>query len=109
MKAIILAGGSGTRLWPLSRNNYPKQFVKLKNMAKTIFQSTFERCIKLVGLSEIYIVTNINYKFLVTGQIEEMGYSIDESNILVEPVGKNTLPAICYGCLAVKIRVQELS
>ena len=97
MKAIILAGGSGTRLWPLSRNNYPKQFLKLKNMKESIFQLSFERCIKLVGLEGIYIVTNTNYKFLVIGQIEEMGYSIDERHVLVEPMGKNTLPAIYYG------------
>lgn len=97
MKTIILAGGSGTRLWPLSRNYYPKQFLKLKSMEKSIFQLSFERCIKISGLAEIYIVTNKNYKFLVIGQIEEMGYSIDESHVLVEPLGKNTLPAIYYG------------
>ncbi|MFZ5646062.1 MAG: mannose-1-phosphate guanylyltransferase/mannose-6-phosphate isomerase [Bacillota bacterium] len=97
MKSIILAGGSGTRLWPLSRNYYPKQFIKLKNMEKSIFQLSFERCVKLSGLSEIYIVTNSNYKFLVMGQIEELGYNFDEGRILVEPSAKNTLPAIYYG------------
>ncbi|SFR14260.1 mannose-1-phosphate guanylyltransferase/mannose-6-phosphate isomerase [Desulfoscipio geothermicus] len=96
MKAVILAGGSGTRLWPLSRNNFPKQFLKLKNMDKSIFQLSFERCLKLAGLAEIYIVTNKNYKFLVLGQIEELGYRFTESHILVEPQGKNTLPAIYY-------------
>lgn len=96
MKAIILAGGSGTRLWPLSRNNFPKQFLKLKNMDKSIFQLSFERCLKLAALAEIYIVTNKNYKFLVMGQIEELGYNFIESHILVEPQGKNTLPAIYY-------------
>jgi mannose-1-phosphate guanylyltransferase/mannose-6-phosphate isomerase len=97
MKAVILAGGSGTRLWPLSRNNYPKQFLKLKNMDKSIFQLSFERCLKLAGLAEIYIVTNTNYKFLVLGQIEELGYNFNENHVLIEPSGKNTLPAIYYG------------
>lgn len=97
MKAIVLAGGSGTRLWPLSRNYYPKQFLKLNNQDKSIFQMSFERCLKLTDMGEIYIVTNYNYKFLVLGQIEELGYKFDENNILVEPAGKNTLPAICYG------------
>lgn len=97
MKTIILAGGSGTRLWPLSRTNFPKQFLKLKNMNKSIFQMSLERCLKLSGLAEIYIVTNDNYKFLVFGQIEELGYKINENNILIEPSSKNTLPAIYYG------------
>ncbi|MFZ5651362.1 MAG: sugar phosphate nucleotidyltransferase, partial [Bacillota bacterium] len=97
MKSVILAGGSGTRLWPLSRNYYPKQFLKLKKMERSIFQLCFERCVKLSGLSEIYIVTNSNYKFLVMGQIEELDYKFDEGRILVEPMGKNTLPAIYYG------------
>jgi mannose-1-phosphate guanylyltransferase/mannose-6-phosphate isomerase len=95
MKAIILAGGSGTRLWPLSRNMYPKQFLKLKNMDRSIFQMSFERCLKLTG--EIYIVSNIDYKFLVLGQIEELGCNFDEGRILLEPWGRNTLPAIYYG------------
>ena len=96
MKAVILAGGSGTRLWPLSRSNYPKQFLKLKNMDKSIFQLSIERCRKFTGLSEIYIVTNSSYKFLVLGQIDELGYKFNEEQILIEPSGKNTLPAICY-------------
>ena len=97
MKAIILAGGTGTRLWPLSRTNYPKQFLKLKGMNQSIFQMTFKRCLKLTDPGHIYIVTNNNYKFLVAGQIEELGYKIHEGQILIEPVGKNTLPAIYYG------------
>ena len=97
MRTIILAGGTGTRLWPLSRTNYPKQFLKLKGMEKSIFQMTFSRCTKLVEPAHIYIVTNEKYKFLVAGQIEELGYSIQEHQILIEPTGKNTLPAIYYG------------
>lgn len=102
MKTIILAGGSGTRLWPLSRDNFPKQFLKLKRMDKSIFQMSFERCLKLTGLEEIYIVTNINYKFWVLGQIEELGYKFNEDHILVEPSGKNTLPAIYYGVVEIQ-------
>lgn len=102
MKVIILAGGTGSRLWPLSRTNFPKQFLKLKNMAKSIFQMTFHRCTKLVEPAHIYIVTNEKYKFLVAGQIEELGYSVQEQQILIEPIGKNTLPAIYYGVKEIK-------
>lgn len=66
-------------------------------MNKSLFQMCLKRCLKLTGLDEIYIVTNIDYKFLVLGQIEELGYKINNIRILVEPLGKNTLPAIYYG------------
>ncbi len=96
MKVIILAGGSGTRLWPLSRTHFPKQFLKLKNMDKSIFQLTIERSLKLTTLSQIYFVTSIDYKFFISGQLEEMGLVPIEENILLEPEPKNTLPAIYF-------------
>ncbi|MFA4955710.1 MAG: mannose-1-phosphate guanylyltransferase/mannose-6-phosphate isomerase [Candidatus Methanoperedens sp.] len=95
MKTIILAGGSGTRLWPLSREKYPKQFL---NIGKTsLFQDTFLRCLAVSDISEILIVTNKSQKFFVIGQIKELKYDIPVENILIEPEGKNTLPAICFG------------
>ena len=102
MKAIIMAGGSGSRLWPLSRTYYPKQFLKLNDMEKSIFQLTFERCLKLTSVREIFVVTNKEYKFLITGQIEELGYASAEENILLEPQAKNTLPAIYNGVKAIR-------
>jgi len=96
MKVIILAGGSGTRLWPLSRTNFPKQFLKLKDN-HSLFQLTVKRSLQLTTLSQVYVVTNAAYKFLVLGQMEELGYKFNEKNILIEPVGKNTLPAVFYG------------
>ncbi len=96
MKVIILAGGSGTRLWPLSRTNFPKQFLKLKNN-HSLFQLTVKRSLQLTSISQIYVVTNAAYKFLVLGQVEELGYKLEEKNVLIEPRGKNTLPAIFYG------------
>lgn len=97
MKVIILAGGTGTRLWPLSRTNYPKQFLKLNGMDQSIFQLTMQRCLRMVSLEEIYIVTNKDYKYLISGQIEEMGFDAVMENILLEPQAKNTLPAIYNG------------
>jgi mannose-1-phosphate guanylyltransferase/mannose-6-phosphate isomerase len=89
-----MAGGSGTRLWPLSRGKYPKQFLKLEGQTQSLFQMTFERCIKFCGLSDIYVLTVRDYEFIVKLQAEELGYLADTLNILVEPQPKNTLPAI---------------
>ncbi len=97
MKVIILAGGSGSRLWPLSRDRYPKQFIKLQGDSSSLFQDTFKRSLLLVNLDEIYVVTNEKYKFLVMGAVEELGYKFNESNIIIEPESKNTLPAIYAG------------
>ncbi|AIJ06304.1 mannose-1-phosphate guanylyltransferase/mannose-6-phosphate isomerase [Methanocaldococcus bathoardescens] len=104
MKSIILAGGVGSRLFPLSREYYPKQFIKFKAFEKSLFQLTFERTLKLSNIKDIYIITNEKHKFLVLGQIEELGYNFKEENILIEPIGKNTLPAIYYGVKVIKER-----
>ncbi len=96
MKTIILAGGIGSRLWPLSRTYYPKQFVKLKGMEHSMFQLTYQRALKLGNVDDIYIVTNKDYKFLILGQISEIGVQPKEENILLEPQARNTLPAIYY-------------
>ena len=101
MKMIIMAGGSGTRLWPLSRTNYPKQFLKLSGMEKSIFQMTIERCLLMGRLEDLFIVTSKNYVHLVQGQIEELGKALPKENILLEPEPKNTLPAILYAVQAI--------
>ena len=95
MRSIILAGGSGSRLWPLSRKQYPKQFLKFGSTS--LFQDTVLRCQRISDPSEIFIVTNESQKFLVLGQLEEIGSGVPKENVLIEPVGKNTLPAICFG------------
>jgi mannose-1-phosphate guanylyltransferase/mannose-6-phosphate isomerase len=89
-----MAGGSGTRLWPLSRGKYPKQFLRLKGFDKSLFQMTVERCLKYCALSDIYVLTVKDYEFIVQLHIEEMGYSTDSVRIIIEPQPKNTLPAI---------------
>ncbi len=97
MKSIILAGGSGTRLWPLSRENYPKQFVKIEGEKQSLFQETYLRCLLISNSDEIHVVSNYKYQFLIKKDIEELGYSIKDENILLEPEAKNTLPAIYAG------------
>jgi mannose-1-phosphate guanylyltransferase/mannose-6-phosphate isomerase len=100
MKSIILAGGVGTRLWPLSREYYPKQFIQLDG--HSLFQKTYERAVRLSGPDGIYVVTNEIHRYLVRNQINELGYTPDESYLLVEPEGKNTLPAIGWAMQRIK-------
>jgi mannose-1-phosphate guanylyltransferase/mannose-6-phosphate isomerase len=95
MKSIILAGGTGTRLWPLSRSQYPKQFLKFGE--HSLFQDTVLRCFEVSDISEIFVVTNETQKFYIKGHIQELGYDLPEENLLIEPEGKNTLSAICFG------------
>lgn len=95
MKTVILAGGSGTRLWPLSREHFPKQFIKLFNDS-SLFQKAVNRALIFSDASEVYIVANEKYRFRVLDQLSEIGVKIPEENILIEPDAKNTLPAIYY-------------
>ena len=96
MTNIILCGGSGTRLWPLSRTLMPKQFVKLFE-GQSLFQKTVGRNRKACDTQ--FIVSNAEQYFLAADQIEEM--AIDhKAHYLLEPVGRNTAPAIALACLA---------
>ncbi len=93
MKTLILAGGSGTRLFPLSREHYPKQFIPLVD-DESLFQKTVKRSLLFSSPQEIAIVTNTDHRFLVRDQLAAIGCNC---RVLVEPVGRNTLPAIYYG------------
>lgn len=95
MTNIILCGGSGTRLWPISRTLMPKQFVKLFNN-KSLFQLTVERNSKVCDNQ--FIVSNTEQYFLALDQLEELNNS--NNRYLLEPVGRNTAPAIAFACMA---------
>ncbi len=91
--AVILAGGAGTRFWPLSRKSRPKQFLPM--MGKDSFlQETIKRFRGKVPAKNIYIVTNQEYKSEIKRQTTGLG--IQGRNVLLEPQGKNTAPAICW-------------
>lgn len=92
MKAIILAGGSGTRLWPVSRYGLPKQFIKL-NGGKSLLCQTVERLAAVVPLHDIFVITNEDYRFHVQADLRSVSPAI-ENNVILEPVGRNTAPAI---------------
>lgn len=99
---VILCGGSGTRLWPLSRQYYPKQFLKLAGDS-TLFQQSISRAIALendqIQILEILIVTNENHRFLILEQLDELKIKVS-TRILLEPEPKNTAPALTLAALA---------
>jgi mannose-1-phosphate guanylyltransferase/mannose-6-phosphate isomerase len=94
MKVIILCGGSGTRLWPLSRESFPKQFLRIFS-ERSLFQETVLRALKVAGEAEVLVVTGSRYKWIVKGELEEIG--ADKVKVLTEPAGRNTAPAIALG------------
>jgi mannose-1-phosphate guanylyltransferase len=97
MKLIIFAGGIGTRLWPLSRENSPKQFDKIFNGKSTI-QLAVGRIAPVFGLENVYIQTVASYKKIIKEQIPE----IAETNIIIEPERRNLAPAVCLAMIELK-------
>ena len=95
---IILAGGTGSRLWPLSRESYPKQFLNLlENDNLTLLQKTYERIENLDNLTNPIIICNEEHRFIVGDQMRKI--NIDPALIILEPVGRNTAPAITIAAL----------
>lgn len=92
---LILCGGSGTRLWPISRTLLPKQFVKFLG-GKSLFQETIERNRK--SCSSQFIISNVDQYFLAYDQLEDLSET-ENAKFLLEPVGRNTAPAIALACL----------
>jgi len=93
---VILSGGSGTRLWPLSRKDYPKQYLPLAG-DNTMLQETILRLSGLDNLADPIIICNADHRFLVAEQCQQIG--IKNPIILLEPVGRNTAPAIAAAAL----------
>jgi mannose-1-phosphate guanylyltransferase len=90
--AIIMAGGVGTRFWPMSTAKHPKQFLDILGTGQTLLQQTYERMLKVCPNDNIYVVTSTNYLSLVQSQLP----NLPVKNILAEPARKNTAPCIAY-------------
>lgn len=96
---VIMAGGKGTRLWPLSRSSAPKQFIKFIGQ-RTLFQNTLERTSDNSRYEPPVVLTNEDFRFLVAEQAREL--DIDLSSIILEPVARNTAPAVAAAAILVK-------
>lgn len=93
---VILAGGSGTRLWPLSRKLYPKQLLPLVD-ERTLVQNTIERLQGLDGIAEPIVICNEDHRFIIAEQMRAMGVS--PAAIVLEPAGRNTAPAVAVAAM----------
>lgn len=98
--AIIMAGGIGSRFWPLSSETHPKQFIDILGTGKTLIQQTFDRLKLVCPENNIYVVTNKNYTSIVKEQLVD----IDENNILAEPFRRNTAPCIAYATFKIYLK-----
>jgi len=97
---VIMAGGIGSRFWPLSKTSRPKQFLDILGTGKTLLQQTFERFVSICPGDHIFIVTNKEYAAMVREQLPD----IDDRQILLEPMRKNTAPCIAYA----NYRIQQI-
>lgn len=95
---VIMAGGAGTRFWPMSRQSFPKQFLDILGTGKSFIRHTYERFNTIVPNENFIVVTNRRYKELVLEHIPELG----EEQILCEPIGRNTAPCIAYAAYALQ-------
>jgi mannose-1-phosphate guanylyltransferase len=88
---VIMAGGVGSRFWPLSRHKLPKQFLDILGTGETLLQQTYGRFVNLCPKENVFVVTSLEHKTLVMEQLD-----IDESRILSEPFRRNTAPCVAY-------------
>ena len=95
---VIMAGGIGTRFWPMSRQSCPKQFLDILGTGKSFIRHTYERFNNIIPKENFIVVTNSRYKELVLEHIPEL----KEHQILCEPIGRNTAPCIAYAAYTLR-------
>lgn len=100
---VIMAGGIGSRFWPLSKDNYPKQFIDILGTGKSFIQSTYERFHPLIPDGNFLVVTNAAYKALVLEQLP----MLKPDQVLCEPARRNTAPCIAYACYRIQSQCED--
>jgi mannose-1-phosphate guanylyltransferase len=95
-----MAGGIGSRFWPMSRTHFPKQFLDILNTGRTLIQATYDRFAKFIPAKNIYIVTSVQYRDIVLEQLPQL----PPENVLCEPSRKNTAPCVAY----ISYKLQQL-
>ena len=95
---VIMAGGTGTRFWPYSRNEKPKQFLDVLGTGRSLLQMTFDRFSPKIPASNVYIVSNELYRDAISEQLPEL----EEEQILLEPVKRNTAPCVAYAAFKIQ-------
>lgn len=95
---VIMAGGIGSRFWPMSTPEYPKQFIDVMGCGKSLIQLTVERFLPLCSIQNFWVVTSEKYTNIIKEQLPEL----PESHILAEPEARNTAPCIAYACWKIK-------
>src|SRR6188768_2115376 len=95
---LIMAGGVGSRFWPKSRNAFPKQFLDILGIGKSLLQLTYERFLKLCPSENIFIVTNSQYEDIILNQLP----GITSAQLICEPSRNNTAPCIAYASFKLK-------
>ncbi|MCH7816952.1 MAG: mannose-1-phosphate guanylyltransferase/mannose-6-phosphate isomerase [Proteobacteria bacterium] len=95
---VVLAGGVGSRLWPVSRALLPKQFINFPQWQGSLFQNTLSRLDELGDIDAPVVVCNVNHRYLVAEQLRQLGKN--HSTILLEPIGRNTAPAVALAALS---------
>lgn len=95
---VIMAGGIGSRFWPMSISEHPKQFIDVMGCGKSLIQLTVERCLPFCSIENFWVVTSERYTDIVKEQLPEL----PENHILAEPEARNTAPCIAYACWKIK-------
>ena len=102
IRPVIMCGGVGSRLWPVSRKLYPKQFVSFQADSPSLFQQSIQRLQGLADVGPAIVVCNQEHRFLVAEQLRnlDLDYALEDVTIILEPEGKNTAPAVALAALA---------